>query len=137
MNNKVLIILRNYCHSSKMLGKKNLRSRIDLLFSLNVRKNQLTLVGRLIFFKACDLRQKLELLMDVVWHFVKRSSIIKCSQNSTRKNLWLVSRNHWYRGNRREQLCWEEFWPFKWGFHCKILFKFFPIFPQVKCCFSF
>lgn len=49
-----------------MLGKKNLRSRIDLLFSLNVRKNQLTLVGRLIFFKACDLRQKLELLMDVV-----------------------------------------------------------------------
>ena len=46
--------------------EKNLRSRIDLLFSLNVRKNQLTLVGRLIFFKSSDLRQKIELLLDVV-----------------------------------------------------------------------
>lgn len=46
-----------------MLEKRNPRSRVDLLFSLNVSKNQLTLVGCLIFLKIMKQSRKPGILM--------------------------------------------------------------------------
>lgn len=85
--NKELIVLKHYCHGNKMFEKKNPRSSFDLLFSLNMSENQLTLVGCLIFFKDYDSKQKTLYTKVYGMAFYKRLHIIKCSQNHARKNL--------------------------------------------------